>query len=127
MDATPNMKVENNKVYILPPGFYMTIKDGRLHLHKRTGPLNCAIDIFMESLAKEYKGYAIGIILSGTGANGTKGIEHIKKEGGKVFVQAPRNASYDRTLCRRFFLNGLACVTFIYRKRLQLNVSFKRA
>ena len=95
VDATQNMKVENNKVYVLPTGFYMTIKEGRLQLHERMGLQNCAIDIFMESLAKEYKKDAIGIILSGTGANGAKGIQSIKQEGGKVFVQEPSSCEYD--------------------------------
>ena len=102
VDATPNMRVENNKVYVLPPGYYMTIKDGRLHLHDRMGPQNCAIDVFMESLAKEYKNDAIGIILSNTGANGTKGIQSIRQEGVKFLCKSLLLANMMQ--CRRTLL-----------------------
>lgn len=93
-EAGYNMQVERNTVYVLPPGFYMTIKDAHLHLQKRSGPANCAIDIFMESLAKEYKEKSIGIVLSGTGSNGTAGIKSIKEAGGNVIVQQPSSCEF---------------------------------
>ena len=40
---------------------------------------NYAIDVFFESLAKDQKKKAVGIVLSGTGTDGTKGIAAIKK------------------------------------------------
>jgi two-component system CheB/CheR fusion protein len=94
IEADYNMKVEKNTVYVLPPGFYMTIKDEHFHLQKRRGPVNCAIDIFMESLANEYKEKSIGIILSGSGSNGTNGIINIKKAGGYVIVQQPSSCEF---------------------------------
>ena len=72
----------------------MTIENGHFHLHKRTGVANCAIDIFMKSLAKEYKEKSIGIILSGSGSNGTKGITCIKKAGGNVIAQTPSSCEF---------------------------------
>ena len=38
---------------------------------------------------------AIGIVLSGTGSDGTLGIKAIKAESGTVFVQTPETAKYD--------------------------------
>jgi two-component system CheB/CheR fusion protein len=95
IEVTHDMEVEKNTVYILPAGFYMTIKNGHFHLHQRIGPVNCAIDIFMESLAKEYKEKSIGIILSGLGTNGTKGVISIKQAGGNTIVQKPSSCEFD--------------------------------
>lgn len=88
-DGMNNMPVENNKVYILPPGYYMTIKQGIFYLQERNGSRNCAIDIFMDSLAADFKERSIGIILSGGGINGVEGAASIKKAGGMVLVQDP--------------------------------------
>lgn len=49
----------------------------------------------MRSLAEDRKSGAIGIILSGTGADGTLGLESIKAEGGITFAQEPETAKYD--------------------------------
>ena len=88
-EGADNIPVENNKVYVLPPGYYMTIQDGAFHLQPRNGKINCAIDIFMESLAADLKKKSIAIILSGAGKNGLKGATSIKKAGGLVLVQDP--------------------------------------
>ena len=90
------MPIEKNMIYILPPGFYMTLDSMGFHLQKRTEVRNCAIDIFMESLAAEYKNKTFGIILSGSGNNGTKGIISIKKAGGKVLVQDPSTCLFEK-------------------------------
>ncbi|MBS1525947.1 MAG: chemotaxis protein CheB [Bacteroidetes bacterium] len=89
IEAADHMPVENNKVYVLPPGYYLTIKHGILHLQKRSDKINCAIDVFMESLADDFKARSIGIILSGLGKNGLKGVASIKEAGGMVLVQDP--------------------------------------
>ena len=54
-----------------------------------------AIDTFFESLAKDKGNKAIGIVLSGTGTDGTKGVEAIKNNGGVVIVQDPISATFD--------------------------------
>jgi two-component system CheB/CheR fusion protein len=84
-------------VYLLPSKKFMTVKDGRLHLTEKvkSGLPNNAIDVFFISLAEEYKEKAIGIILSGTGTDGTKGLETIKQEGGIAVVQDPITAAFD--------------------------------
>jgi two-component system CheB/CheR fusion protein len=93
VEVKNNIEIENNKVYILPAGFYMTIENGRFHLQRRLDSHNCAIDIFLESLASEFKNKAIGIILSGAGRNGTKSI--VKKGGGTVLVQKPSSCEFE--------------------------------
>ncbi|MGE5520221.1 MAG: chemotaxis protein CheB, partial [Candidatus Dadabacteria bacterium] len=95
--AEENMAVKPNCVYLIPTRKYLTIKDGFLHLKEfvREGQPNNAIDTFFLSLAEDKSNKAIGIILSGTGSDGTKGIEAIKNAGGIVIVQDPVSAEFD--------------------------------
>ena len=96
-EATDGMVMESNCVYLLPAKKTMTLKDGMLWLKDKEMQRqpNNAIDIFFESLAEDKKDKAIAIILSGTGTDGTKGIEAIKKNKGLVIVQDPITAEFD--------------------------------
>ena len=91
------MRVEPNRVYIIPPNCDLTISDSVLHITNREEPRvgNTAIDIFMRSLAADQGSNAIGIVLSGTGADGTAGLTAIKGEGGITFTQDTHSAKYD--------------------------------
>ena len=86
-------KVEPNNVYVIPPDNSMTIVNDVLELHPRVSNLR-PVDAFLASLAVERKVQAIGIVLSGTGADGTEGLKAIKAEGGITFVQDPETAQY---------------------------------
>jgi two-component system CheB/CheR fusion protein len=81
--ASDNIRVEPNQVYIIPPNKEMTIFNGKLQLMERPTPrsITLPIDIFLRSLAQDKKEKAIAIILSGTGTDGTLGIRDIKGEG----------------------------------------------
>ena len=57
--------------------------------------LNLPIDIFFNSLSQELGDAAIGIILTGTGSDGSRGIRAIKDQGGIVMVQDPKEAQFD--------------------------------
>lgn len=96
-EAKDGMKIELNCIYAIPSRKVMTIKDGILQViekHRSKLP-NDAIDVFFESLATDRKKDAVGIILSGTGTDGTRGIEAIKRNGGIVIVQEPMSAAFD--------------------------------
>jgi two-component system CheB/CheR fusion protein len=96
-EAEEGMLLMPNCVYLLPNRKFMTVKHGKLLLSdkpKNTQPNN-AIDIFFLSLAEAYGPHAVGIILSGTGTDGSKGLELIKKNGGIAIVQDPVTASFD--------------------------------
>jgi two-component system, chemotaxis family, CheB/CheR fusion protein len=93
LQVTDGMKVENNHVYVIPPGTTMTFKNGCLHLVTKGSSFK-PINDFMISLASERKTSAIGIVLSGTGNDGTLGLKAIKAEGGISFVQDPDAAQY---------------------------------
>jgi two-component system CheB/CheR fusion protein len=89
-------QIEPDHVYVSPPGRIAAIAGGRFTLLPQTTapgkhlPLNS----LMRSLAEELKTYAIGIVLSGTGTDGTLGLASIKAEGGITFAQAPETAEY---------------------------------
>lgn len=97
IEAGNNMPLEPNCVYLIPSKKIMTINKGKLQLQEKVKDNlpNTAIDTFFESLALEKGKDAIGIILSGTGTDGTKGIEEIKKRGGVIMVQDPLTATFD--------------------------------
>ena len=87
------MLIEPNHVYVIPPGKTMTINKGILRLQPKGASLK-PIDSFFRSLAAERKTQAIGIVLSGTGTDGTEGLKFIKAEGGITFAQDPQSAQY---------------------------------
>jgi two-component system CheB/CheR fusion protein len=92
-----NTLVQPNHVYVIPPDKEISVRNGYLRVTPPTtvlGPPK-VIDTFFRSLAKVRKDKAIGVILSGTGSDGTIGLADIKSEGGLTFVQAPETAAYD--------------------------------
>jgi two-component system CheB/CheR fusion protein len=88
--------VQPHRVYVIPPDSDMTLSQGMLRLSSRqqTGGQHMPINRFLSSLAEDQTSRAIGIILSGTGSDGTFGLEAIKAEGGIAFAQDPKSASY---------------------------------
>lgn len=94
--AENEMFVEPNRVYLMPQGKNMTIRGRSLILTEiKAMQPNTSIDIFFDSLAESHGEKSIGIILSGTGSDGTKGIAAIKRNGGLVIVQDPSSAKFD--------------------------------
>jgi len=96
-EAEDNMFVQKECVYVIPHKKLMTIYNGKLHLVEKSHEKlpNTAIDHFLLTLAAEKKDKAIAVILSGTGSDGTKGIEAIKGAGGIAIVQDPATARFD--------------------------------
>ncbi|MGZ3840298.1 MAG: chemotaxis protein CheB [Flavisolibacter sp.] len=96
-EAAHEAKVESNCVYVIPNNKLLTIRGGLLQLGVKNfekAP-NTAIDTFLKSLAEDQGTKAIAIILSGTGTDGSKGIQAIHSAGGMVLVQDPLTAKFD--------------------------------
>jgi len=95
--VTETLQLERNQVYVIPPNRNLATIDS----HLRLLPLEAArrnrapIDHFLRTLADTHGVYAIGIILSGTGSDGTIGLQRIKEAGGLTVVQEPTEAAYD--------------------------------
>jgi two-component system, chemotaxis family, CheB/CheR fusion protein len=96
-EVEDGMVVQPNCVYIIPPGCDMAFMNGRLHLFEPTEARGqrLPIDFFFRSLARDQRKQAIGIILSGTGSDGTQGVRAIKAEGGMVMVQNTDSTEFD--------------------------------
>src|SRR5438874_12178298 len=87
-ELTKPTKPKPNTVYVQPPSKCVVAKNGALTLVQREKRLNVAIDHFFESLAEECGSRAIGVVLSGTGSDGTAGLRAIKAAGGLTFAQS---------------------------------------
>jgi two-component system, chemotaxis family, CheB/CheR fusion protein len=80
-------RIEPDTIYVIPPNRSMIITDGHLGLKDRAPGLHLSVDIFFNALAESHGPRAIGIVLSGTGTDGMKGVEAIKASGGITFAQ----------------------------------------
>ena len=91
-----DVRVEPNRVYVIPPSKGMILVDGMLKLVPRSpagsGSVHMPIDSFLRTLADVQGSQAIGVILSGMGSDGTLGLQAIEAEGGIAFAQEPASA-----------------------------------
>jgi two-component system CheB/CheR fusion protein len=97
LEVTDNIKVAPDHIYIIPANKLLTATDGVLKLSARP-PKNqrsMPIDLLFSSLAEVHQSHAIGVVLSGTGTDGTQGLKAIKDHGGVTFAQDQQSASYD--------------------------------
>ena len=96
-EVTDGMEVRPNCAYIIPPNRDMAFMNGTLQLLESAAPRGqrLPIDFFFRSLAQDQHERAIGVVLSGTGSDGTLGIRAIKGEGGMVMAQNPESTEYD--------------------------------
>lgn len=94
-EVTDGTFVEPNHIYIAPSHGQLHILAGTLQIIPAMPRIHLPIDSFFRSLAIDQQGRAIGIVLSGTGTDGTIGIQAIKGESGMVMAQSPETAKYD--------------------------------
>jgi len=96
-EVTDGMVVQANHAYIIPPNRDMAFLNGTLQLLEPAAPRGhrLPIDFLFRSLALDQHERAIGIVLSGTGSDGTLGVRAIKAEGGMVMVQTPASSEFD--------------------------------
>src|SRR5438045_208763 len=94
-EVTETTTPKPNTVYVQPPNKCIIAKRGALTLVRREQRLNVGIDHFFESLAEERGSRAIGVVLSGTGSDGTAGLRAIKAAGGLTFAQSEESAKFD--------------------------------
>jgi len=95
--VTDGMSLAPNAIYLMPARKNMLIGEGKLLLSDQMPDthLHMPIDIFLRSLAEDQQHHAIGIVLSGTGSDGTRGIKAMKESGGLVIIQEPGSAKFD--------------------------------
>ena len=96
-EVQDGIAIEPDHAYVIPPNTSMSVSKGRLRLHAReeSRGVHMPIDKFMRSVAEEYGDNAIGIVLSGSGTDGTLGIAEIQAHGGVTFAQDDATAKYN--------------------------------
>jgi two-component system CheB/CheR fusion protein len=91
------VKVKPNSIYVISPNKSLVMNDGHLSTteiethEERRAP----VDIFFRTLAESRETYAVSVILSGTGPDGSMGVKRVKEKGGIIIVQDPSEAEYD--------------------------------
>ncbi len=95
--VTETTEILPNRAYVIPPGYNLSAIDTHLRpvALKSRREEHTPIDHFLRTLAATHDGHAIGVILTGTGSDGTLGIREVKEKGGLVIVQDPNEAEYD--------------------------------
>jgi two-component system CheB/CheR fusion protein len=95
--AEHGMAVEPNTIYLLPPMKEMIVRQRRLLLNDRDprSGLTLPIDLFLRSLAQDAGERAVAVILSGSGSDGSRGVQEISKAGGTVFCETPDTAQFN--------------------------------
>jgi two-component system CheB/CheR fusion protein len=91
------VRLEPNRVYLIPPNANLDAIDTHLRLSELESvrTQRAPVDHFFRTLAQTHDGHSVGIILSGTGSDGTLGVKAIKEKGGLTVVQTPDEAEYD--------------------------------
>lgn len=96
-EAVNNVTAQADTIYVAPPNSDVTLLKGKLKITPPTNTIGPkpSVDRFFMSLAEDKEDHAIGIILSGTGSDGARGIKAIKAAGGISIAQEPKSAKYD--------------------------------
>jgi two-component system CheB/CheR fusion protein len=98
LEIKDGVRIAPNSVYVNPPNKEVALIDNTLQLmelpHGQRPVM--PIDSFFRSLAEDQEDRSIGIILSGSGSDGSQGLKAIRDKGGMVLVQDPTQARYDR-------------------------------
>jgi two-component system, chemotaxis family, CheB/CheR fusion protein len=91
------MHVQANHIYVIPPNSMMSIGNRVLMLNPREDmyATRMTVDYFMRSLAEDQGGRSVGVILSGSGTDGTLGLAEIQAQGGVTFAQDESTARHD--------------------------------
>jgi two-component system CheB/CheR fusion protein len=100
LEAGDGMKVEPDKVYVIPSNKDLRISGDVLRLSEpvKIKGLRMPIDTFFRSLADDHGEKSVGIIFSGMGSDGTLGVKAIKDNMGLVMAQDPKDAEYDNMI-----------------------------
>ncbi|MBM9514033.1 chemotaxis protein CheB [Desulfogranum marinum] len=97
VEVENDLALEAGKIFTTPAGHNITVRDSRLVLSQTEseGGPTPNVDLFFTSLANHYEKRSIGIILSGTGKDGARGLQAIRAANGITLVQQPETARYD--------------------------------
>jgi two-component system, chemotaxis family, CheB/CheR fusion protein len=125
--AEDGMRLEANCVYTTPADKDIRVKGGLIRLSR---PMEgrghrLPVDQLFRSLGQDQRERAVGIILSGTGSDGSLGLKEIIANGGIVLVQAPETAQFDG-MPRSALATGLVSHVLPIAKMARVLVNYAR-
>jgi two-component system, chemotaxis family, CheB/CheR fusion protein len=125
--AEEDTRLEANCVYTTPADKDIRVKDGRIRLSRPTEARGhrLPVDELFRSLGQDQQERAVGIILSGTGSDGSLGLKEIIAHGGIVLVQAPETAQFDG-MPRSALATGLVSYVLPIPKMARVLVNYAR-
>jgi two-component system chemotaxis response regulator CheB len=88
--AEEGEQVERGIVYIAPTGTHTVLKAGGRLGMLDTPPVDSqrpAVDVLFESVQEHYDRWAIGVLLTGMGRDGARGLKAIRDSGGHTIAQ----------------------------------------
>jgi len=91
-------EIESNKIYITPADYHLLFENKKVMSLDSSEKMNYSrpsIDVTFKSAAEIYGESLIGVLLSGANADGVEGLEYIKKNNGRVWIQDPETAEVD--------------------------------
>ncbi len=94
-EAETGDRIEPGKILVAPGGVHLRVERGgvvRITPEPRNAIYKPSIDIAMETTAEVFKSDTIGVILTGMGNDGSKGVKKIKEYGGRVIVENEQSA-----------------------------------
>ncbi len=96
-EVEDGLQPEAGVIYITPPNSDVFVKEGRLRMREPMSEHSPkpSVDLFFSTMAEEMGDHAIGVILSGTGSDGSHGVRAVRAGGGLTIAQEPKTAKYD--------------------------------
>lgn len=115
-EVRDGMSIAPDHVYIIPPNTLLSLAADVLHLEPRAeGPQpSMPVDVLFHSLAEQRGHNAIGVVLSGSGSDGARGVQAIKEAGGITLAQDEASASFSGMPKSAA---GTGCVDFVLNPR----------
>ncbi len=95
VEAENEVAAEADHVYVIAPGTTLGISGGSFRVVSVEGERRGLIDVFLRALAEDQGERAVGILLSGSGSDGTIGLQAVQQHGGLTLAQDPETAKYD--------------------------------
>ncbi|MDB5257447.1 MAG: domain S-box protein [Chitinophagaceae bacterium] len=129
LEITDKVEVKPDHIYVIPSNKLLTANDGILNLTARPVKTQKSIDLFFTSLAEVHHNQAIGVVLSGTGKDGTLGLQAIKQYGGITFAQEQQTAAYDempQSAINQGVVDYVLSPEGIIRQLLELNAIYRK-
>jgi two-component system, chemotaxis family, CheB/CheR fusion protein len=97
IQMTEPVRIERGTIYVISPAVDLVMEDGWLKVTPAERPRgrHIAIDKFFRTLAAAHRDRAFGVILSGSGTDGSIGVASLREHGGVTIAQLPEDAEYE--------------------------------